>query len=290
MTTDISIIGLGRMGRAFTRTLIASGRTVTVWNRSEARCEPFVQLGAKSAKTPAEAISASETTILLLANPQATREVLAQPGVDDAVPGRVLIQLCTATSPSMREMQDHVTARRGCFVGGSIRAYPAQVGSPENLITLFGDREGYDRCASVLAPLGRLTHLTSSVELGAALSVAQSTVMYFMILGFLEALPFAIASGSTPEQLAQGLAQTWKMSENAITDIVECLRQDPRGRIPAQQASLYTHSAAMAGFVREIAATGCPTEVSSAISERLAAAVEQGLGAFELSALIDGAY
>ncbi|PUB27985.1 6-phosphogluconate dehydrogenase-like protein [Promicromonospora sp. AC04] len=68
MSTPVTLIGLGPMGQAMVRTLLAEGHQVTVWNRTPSRAADVVAAGAKLAATPADALAASELLILSLAD------------------------------------------------------------------------------------------------------------------------------------------------------------------------------------------------------------------------------
>ena len=70
----IGFIGLGNMGGAIARNLIAAGHDVTVWNRSPEKANPLVALGAKQAATPAEAAQ-GEVVHTMLADDKALEAV-----------------------------------------------------------------------------------------------------------------------------------------------------------------------------------------------------------------------
>ena len=83
--TDISLIGLGNMGAALARTLLASGRSVTVWNRTEAKADPLVAAGAARADTPFAAIAASPVVLACVKNHQATGKKIATIGTPNCI-------------------------------------------------------------------------------------------------------------------------------------------------------------------------------------------------------------
>lgn len=63
---NVSVIGLGRMGAALARTLLAGGCRVTVWSRTPERGQDLRADGATLAADPAEAVSASAVTLISL--------------------------------------------------------------------------------------------------------------------------------------------------------------------------------------------------------------------------------
>jgi 3-hydroxyisobutyrate dehydrogenase-like beta-hydroxyacid dehydrogenase len=56
---DISVLGLGQMGSALARSLVSAGHRVTVWNRSPAKAQRLVDLGADGVAGVAAAVDAS---------------------------------------------------------------------------------------------------------------------------------------------------------------------------------------------------------------------------------------
>jgi len=92
-TTEVTVIGLGNTGRQLARVLLEKGKTVTVWNRSSRRSAEFRELGAAVAPSPAEAMAASPLTVFCVIDYEAAGDILAQPGVIEALRGRTLAQL-----------------------------------------------------------------------------------------------------------------------------------------------------------------------------------------------------
>src|SRR3569833_2556479 len=69
----IAVLGLGRMGSGMAARLLATGHTVTVYNRTAARAEPLVRAGARLARTPRDAANGAEAVISMAADDAASR-------------------------------------------------------------------------------------------------------------------------------------------------------------------------------------------------------------------------
>lgn len=76
-TQKIGIIGLGRMGTAKAKNVLKSGFKVTVFNRSESKATPLVELGAIKAKTPKEVALNSDIVVSSLRDNNAVLEVIS---------------------------------------------------------------------------------------------------------------------------------------------------------------------------------------------------------------------
>lgn len=76
---NVGFIGLGAMGAAMVRNLLAKGVTVTVWNRSRAIVDALAAEGAKPAASVDE-VFAADIVLSMLAHDQAVRETLIDSG------------------------------------------------------------------------------------------------------------------------------------------------------------------------------------------------------------------
>lgn len=130
------------MGTALARTLLKNGHTVTVWNRTRSRAEPLAGAGAKIAESPAEAIAASELTILCLVDYPAARAVLEQ--AQEALAGRDLLNLTNGTPGDARNSaRGWRQGERSISTG--IMAIPPMIGGAGALILYSGSRALFDR-------------------------------------------------------------------------------------------------------------------------------------------------
>lgn len=101
---NISMIGLGAMGAAIVRNLLAKGMKVTVWNRSPAIVDALVAEGAIPAADADEAFKA-DVVLSMLAHDQAVKEVLVDSGVlARARKGVVHVNLATISTALAGEL------------------------------------------------------------------------------------------------------------------------------------------------------------------------------------------
>ncbi len=86
----VAVLGLGAMGHAFASNLLKNGFTVAGWNRSPARGEDLQAHGLSLHATPQQAVADAEVIISMLADGEATLEVLAQIAPACQPPGDLL--------------------------------------------------------------------------------------------------------------------------------------------------------------------------------------------------------
>ncbi len=71
----IGFIGLGSMGSAMAKTLLAAGHQLTVFNRTRSAASELAQAGAQVADTPVKAAREAEVVITMLANDRAVTDL-----------------------------------------------------------------------------------------------------------------------------------------------------------------------------------------------------------------------
>lgn len=155
--SDISILGLGPMGSALCRALIERGRKVTVWNRSPAKAEALVKLGADSAVSVAAAVRASPVTLVCVDNYQTTRALVQAHDVVSQLPGHIVVELSTGTPKDAREAEPWFVGHGARYLDGAILCGTPAIGTARGLLLYSGDREAFERCRPLLAALGEGT-------------------------------------------------------------------------------------------------------------------------------------
>ena len=71
----IAFMGLGKMGIGMAGCFLAEGHDVAVWNRSEDKCRPVQEKGAKVASTPAEAAEGADAVFSMVSDDGASQHV-----------------------------------------------------------------------------------------------------------------------------------------------------------------------------------------------------------------------
>ena len=94
---DVTVLGLGTMGSALARALVAARHQTTVWNRNPAKVTPLVHQGALPAETVRQAISGSPLIIVCVDSYATTRALLLEDDVSASLSGRTVVQLSTGS-------------------------------------------------------------------------------------------------------------------------------------------------------------------------------------------------
>jgi 3-hydroxyisobutyrate dehydrogenase-like beta-hydroxyacid dehydrogenase len=178
--------------------LLRAGHEVTVWNRTPRRAEDVVAAGAVLAATPAEAVSASDATILSLTDYQAMWDVLGD--ATDALRGRTLVNLSSDTPDKAREAAAWATRHSARFVAGGVMVPAPMIGTEPAYIYFSADEEQFTAHRDTLAALGDLRYLGE--DPGRALLMYQANLDVFMtaLAGIAHATAMVGTAGITATQ------------------------------------------------------------------------------------------
>jgi 3-hydroxyisobutyrate dehydrogenase/2-hydroxy-3-oxopropionate reductase len=202
------MIGLGAMGSRIAGRLVGAGHDVVVWNRTPAKAEPLVALGATAAASPADAARRAEAVLTMVADPDALRAVAEGPDgiAAGAGEGTTVIEMSTVGPAAVAWLADALPAGTDILdapVLGSVSeaetgSLSVFVGGPEALV---------ERWTPLLAALGTVHHVGPLGAGAAAKLVANTTLVGTLgLLG--EALALAQGLGLSRDAAFEVLALT----------------------------------------------------------------------------------
>jgi 2-hydroxy-3-oxopropionate reductase len=129
----VAVIGIGIMGSAITRRLLACGHQVSVYDRNPPKVAAVAELGALPCATPAQAASASDFVITSLNSASAVEAIVFGPdGVTVSAAG-LLIDMSSIDPPSTRRLAARLRESTGMgwvdapLSGGAPKALTGQL-------------------------------------------------------------------------------------------------------------------------------------------------------------------
>lgn len=204
--TEISIIGLGAMGQALAAAFLARGHGVTVWNRTPGKAGELVAAGAREAAGVAEALAASELSVICVLDYAVADALVDAAGA--ALSGRTLVNLTNGTPRQARVTAARVTALGATYLDGGIMATPPMIGGEHAFILYSGDAAGFARHEEALGALGRPVHIGPDAGLASLYDLALLSGMYGLFAGFLHAMALVRSEGVSAEAFVT-LLQPW---------------------------------------------------------------------------------
>ncbi|MFJ4473075.1 NAD(P)-dependent oxidoreductase [Streptomyces sp. NPDC089424] len=206
----VTVLGLGPMGRALAGAFLDAGLRTTVWNRTPGRDGDLAARGAACARTPEEAVAASDLVVVCVVNYDACDAILRRPAVADALKGRTLVNLTADTPARARDTAAWAAAHDIRYLDGAIMTPTTSIGTPEAVFLHSGPEQVYRAHRPALDTLGGThTHLGEDVGRAAAYDVALLDIFWTAMAGYAHALAVARAEGISGRELApfaQGIA------------------------------------------------------------------------------------
>ncbi|WP_318217390.1 NAD(P)-dependent oxidoreductase [Streptomyces sp. SCL15-6] len=181
----VTVIGLGPMGQAMTRTLLAAGHRVTVWNRTAGRADGVVADGATLAPAPGAAVEASDLVILSLTDYQAMYDILGT--ATESLAGRTLVNLSSDTPDRTREAAAWATGHGAAFLTGGVMVPAPMVGTEAAYVFYSGGDEVMAHHRETLALLGTPKYLGADPGLAQMMYQAQLAVFLTTLSGLMHA-------------------------------------------------------------------------------------------------------
>lgn len=222
----IAFLGLGVMGYPMAGHLQAAGHAVTVYNRTAAKAEAWVdQNGGAMAPTPAEAAHGADMVMACVGNDDDLRGVCM--GGDGAFAGMgkgaVFVDHTTVSAAVTRELYDVAKGLGLAFVDAPISGGQAGAENAQLSIMCGGDQAAYDRVEPVINTYAKLARRIGESGAGQMTKMCNQIAIAGLVQGLSEALHFADRAGldgrAVVEVISQGAAGSWQMSNRYETMI-----------------------------------------------------------------------
>jgi 3-hydroxyisobutyrate dehydrogenase-like beta-hydroxyacid dehydrogenase len=224
----LAFLGLGVMGSPMAGHLARAGHDVTVYNRTPAKAQAWVQQhGGRAAPTPAAAARDAELVMMCVGNDQDVRAVAAGP--DGALAGMakatILVDHTTASAAVAREVHAAAQARGVGFLDAPVSGGQAGAENGKLTIMVGGDAAVFARAEPVLAHYARAVTLLGGPGSGQLAKMVNQICIAGLVQALAEGLNFAQRAGLDAERvvdvISKGAAQSWQMENRAKTMLAD---------------------------------------------------------------------
>ena len=243
---SVAVLGMGQMGSALARSFLSIGETVTVWNRTAARCEPLRQLGASVATSGAEAAAAAETIVICLLDYAAANAVVRALDVTAVLKDRFVVQLSTGTADDARDASRWAEDNGIEYLDGAIFGLPGADGCR---IFCSGPAALFERSRALLAGAqGEALHVGDDIAAANTLDEAVLIMYEGILFSFLQAAAFSRSQDLPLDRLEE--MATW-LHDRYGPHVGDVLARVRSGEFPVDvETPLSIWTAAIAQHVR----------------------------------------
>ncbi len=200
----IAFLGIGLMGGPMTRNLLDAGFSMTLWNRTASKCEPFKDQ-ATIAETPQQAVRDADVVITMLENSEVVGQVLVEQGGIAALKAGALLIDMSSIQPSVARRHAELAAEQGAgYVDAPVSG--GTVGAAEARLSIMagGSGQDVDRARPVFEVLGKCTRI-GPVGSGQLAKLANQAIVGITIGAVSEALLLAAKGGADPAAVREAL-------------------------------------------------------------------------------------
>ena len=278
--TELTCVGLGLMGSALARALLAAGHGVTVWNRSPGKAEALVGLGAQEARSLAEALAASPIVLICIDNYASTRALLEPEGEASHLAGRTVVSLTTGTPREAEALSAWIEALGARYLDGAILAGPKEIGSTTGDILVSGDPAAWEVAKPFLTCLaGKVRHVGQRVGAAAGLDFAWLTMSCVQFIGVAHAANICRAQGIELQAFMDIFQADIDTGTSRLAGIIKDADYDH------PTATLQVWGEALGHIQEQARDAGIPSDIPDFIAGYFQRAIAMGLGQQEAIAI-----
>jgi len=193
----LAFLGLGLMGKPMAGRLLNAGYAVSVWNRSSAKADALLPLGAEVHASPAAAVAQADIVIAMLEAGPIVAEVLqgALPGLR---PGTLVIDMSSAAQAEAQALHVKLAGIGVQFLDAPVSGGVLGAEQGDLAIMVGGSAEDFRRAVPVLEVLGRPMRV-GGPGCGQLAKLCNQLIVGGTINIVAEALLLAQAGGADPE-------------------------------------------------------------------------------------------
>ncbi|HEX2451605.1 MAG TPA: NAD(P)-dependent oxidoreductase [Gemmatimonadales bacterium] len=205
---SVAVLGLGAMGAAIARNIVAAGFPVTVWNRTPARARGIS--GAQFAATPAAACARADVAVSMLADDRAVEEVVfAADGMIGALrPGSCHVGMSTISVALARRLMAAHEAAGQRYVAAPVFGRPEAAAARQLWVVAGGADADIERVAPILEAIGQGTFRVGDAPQASLAKLLGNFLIAASIEMLGEALATAEKAGLEPQRFLDLLTGT----------------------------------------------------------------------------------
>lgn len=210
MDFDVGLIGLGYMGKAIARRLLAEGQSLRLYNRTAAKMESLVQQGATTAATPRDLAASCDAVLTMVSDDQAFEAVTLGPdgAVEGLREGAVLIDMSTLSAEMVGRVADAVAERGAEMLHAPILGGPVNIYLGNATITVGGDEETLRRAIPLLEKISTPVIHVGPLTNGTRMKMALNITLAHLLAGIAGSLAFAGRAGLDQNQVLSILGRS----------------------------------------------------------------------------------
>ncbi|MEN6625570.1 MAG: NAD(P)-dependent oxidoreductase [Candidatus Sumerlaeia bacterium] len=220
---EIAFLGMGIMGAPMAASCIKAGHDVVVYNRNPAKTGPLVELGARAAATPAEAVRGRKMALMCVeASADVENVLFGENGVIHGMPHKteppfIVIDHSTISPLATESFAEHIKLHGGLYLDAPVSGGPGGAKEGKLAIMCGGPAEAFARALPVLEAMGKtIVHVGTRSGDGQRAKLVNQVVVAINCLATTEGMRLGQAMGLDMDKvmaaITKGAAGSWSLS------------------------------------------------------------------------------
>lgn len=207
--TQIGFVGIGKMGEALVRRLLAGGHAVAVWNRTPEKAQALEAAGASIAASPRAAAGGAAAVFSSVTDDAASRAVWCGPDgllAAAAAPGTLAIECSTLSRPWVLELAGRVEAQGWHYLDCPVAGRPDAAAAGQLSAHVGGSEAALAAARPLLAAFAKSILHFGPAGAGTTFKLIYNLMSATQVAALAEALAVAEAAGLDLRSVARALA------------------------------------------------------------------------------------
>ena len=274
MAELVGVLGLGVMGSAMAKNLIAEGFEVIGFDPVPAALTRFVGFGGTAAASPAEVAERCQTVVLSLPTTQALAEAVggASGLVSATARGTIAIECSTLPLEAKIAARDALAATGKTLLDCPVSGTGAQAAVKDLVLFASGDRDAFDKARPVFAGFTRVQRYLGDFGNGSIMKYVANHLVTIHNVAAAEAMVLGMKAGLDPAVLYETLADSGGSSR--VFQVRGPLMRDASYDVAT--ATIRTHLKDLSIIGAFANALECPVSLFAAAAQTYYAGAAQG--------------
>src|SRR6202012_2649999 len=196
---SIGWLGTGRMGTAMAARLISDGAAVTVWNRTTAKAQPLVELGANRSEKISDLERCDIVFTSITPSPDLVAVTRGPDGLFDAQPApSIVVDTSTVSAEVAAEVRAEATKRGIGFLSAPISGNANVVANGQASIVASGPKSVFDTVLPYLRAIAPSVTYAGAGEEAQLVKLAHNLLVGIITESLAEATVLAEKGGVAP--------------------------------------------------------------------------------------------
>ncbi|MGB7785803.1 MAG: NAD(P)-dependent oxidoreductase [Salinimicrobium sp.] len=198
-------IGLGKMGKPMSESLIKAGQQVTVYNRTKSKEKPLKEDGAATAGSPKELVEQTEVVFLMISDDKAVDDVFhGNDGIlSTDVNNKIIVNKSTVSPEISRKMANALEEKGGRYLDAPVSGSVKQANEASLVVIAGGKKDIFEKVKPLLETIGKKAILVGDTGAGNLTKLAVNTFLGVVTQGLAEVINFSRSKDIKTEDLME---------------------------------------------------------------------------------------